>query len=267
MRTIMVLLAAAAAGSVLTFSVADVGAAKKPTKRTFHVTLTGEAETPSGDPVATGTATLRVTAGKGKVCYQLSAKNLPRASAAHIHKGKAGVAGNVVVPLKTPNAAGKSSGCAKASKALVRSIIKSPRAFYVNIHTAEFPAGAIRGQLKGSSTNVGKIVTRTLNGTSEPNATGSVVLRFRPSDGLVCFRLTAANVTLPAAAAHIHKGAAGTNGNVVVPLTAPGANGTSDGCVTADASLINDILANLSGYYVNVHTKEHPAGAIRAQLA
>ena len=94
-----------------------------------------------------------------------------------------------------------------------------------------------------------------------------VVLRFRPSDGLVCFRLTAANVTLPAAAAHIHKGAAGANGNVVVPLTAPGANGTSDGCATADASLIDDILANLSGYYVNVHTKEHPGGAIRAQLA
>ena len=89
MRTIMLLLVAAAAGSVLTFAVADVGAAKKPAKRTFHVTLTGDAETPSGDPVATGSATLRVTAGKGKVCYQLSAKNLPRAVAAHIHKGKA----------------------------------------------------------------------------------------------------------------------------------------------------------------------------------
>jgi CHRD domain/LysR substrate binding domain len=265
MRTTM-LLAALAAGSILIFSAANAGA-RKPVTRTFHIALSGEVESPAGDPVATGTATLRLRAGQSKVCYQLSAKNLPRAVAAHIHKGKAGVAGNVVVPLKTPNAAGKSKGCAKASKALVRSMIKSPRAYYVNIHTAEFPAGAIRGQLKGSSGASGKTITRTLNGTSEPNATGSVVLRFRQADGLVCFRLTAANVTLPTVAAHIHKGAAGTNGGVVVPLAPPDANGTADGCTSVDQSLMGEILGNLSGYYVNVHTKEHPGGAIRAQLA
>jgi Cu/Zn superoxide dismutase len=263
MRTLMVLLAAVAAGSVLTFSAAS--AARKPATKTFRVALTGEAESPAGDPVATGTATIRLRTD-GRVCYQLAAKNLPKAVAAHIHKGKAGVSGNVVVPLKTPNAAGNAKGCTKAKKALVRSMIKSPRGFYVNVHTGEFPNGAIRGQLKGSSTkSFGTVVKRTLNGTSEPNATGTAVLRFRP--GLVCFRLTAANVTLPTLAAHIHKGAAGANGNVVVPLKAPDANGTADGCQTADQSLIADILANLSGYYVNVHTKEHPGGAIRAQLA
>jgi hypothetical protein len=37
-------------------------------------------------------------------------------------------------------------------------------------------------------------------------------------------------------------------------------------CATASASLIADILANPADYYVNVHTKEHPAGAIRSQL-
>ncbi len=263
MRTIMVLLAAVAAGSILTFSAAS--AARKPVTKTFHVALTGEAESPAGDPVATGTATIRLRTD-GRVCYQLAAKNLPRALAAHIHKGKAGVSGNVVVPLKTPNAAGNAKGCTKAAKALVRSMIKSPRAFYVNVHTAEFPNGAIRGQLKGSSTkSFGTIVKRTLNGTSEPNATGTAVLRFRP--GLVCYRLTAANVTLPTVGAHIHKGAAGVSGPVVVPFTAPGASGISDGCTTTDQSLIDEILGNLSGFYVNIHTTEHKGGAIRAQLA
>ena len=266
MRTIVVLLAAAAAGSVLTFSTATVGAARKPVTKTFQVALTGEAESPAGDPVATGTATLRVPASTGKVCYTLSAKNLPRAVAAHIHRGKAGVSGNVVVPLKTPNAAGNAKGCAKASKALLRAMVKGPGAFYVNVHTGEFPNGAIRGQLKGSSTKAfGTIIKRTLNGTSEPNATGTVVLRFRP--GLVCYRITVANVTLPTVGAHIHKGAAGANGGVVVPFTPPGASGTSDGCTTAEQSLIDEILREPSGYYVNVHTKEHTGGAIRAQLA
>ena len=74
-------------------------------------------------------------------------------------------------------------------------------------------------------------------------------------------------MTLPTTAAHIHKGGASVNGPVVVPFNAPGADGTSSGCATADASLIDDILANRAGYYVNVHTKEHPAGAIRSQLA
>ena len=218
MRTIMVLLVAVAAGSVLTFSAAS--AARKPVTKTFHVALTGEAESPAGDPVATGTATIRLRTD-GRVCYQLAAKNLPRAVAAHIHKGKAGVSGNVVVPLKTPNAAGNAKGCTKAAKALVRSMIKSPRGFYVNVHTAEFPNGAIRGQLKGSSTkSFGTVVKRTLNGTSEPNATGTAVLRFRP--GLVCYRLTAANVTLPTVAAHIHKGAAGASGNGRRPVHGAG---------------------------------------------
>ena len=56
------------------------------------------------------------------------------------------------------------------------------------------------------------------------------------------------------------------NGPVVVPFTAPGADGNSSGCAAADPALIDEILGNLPGFYVNVHTKEHPGGAIRAQL-
>ena len=45
--------------------------------RAFAVALTGETEIPAGDPVATGTATVRLRAGQGQLCYQLTAKNLP----------------------------------------------------------------------------------------------------------------------------------------------------------------------------------------------
>src|SRR5512132_1104336 len=91
--------------------------------RAFTVALTGEAETPAGDPVGTGTSTIRLRAGQGQLCYQLAAKNLPPAAAAHIHRGAAGVAGPVVVPLTTPNAAGEASGCATAARTLVAAIL------------------------------------------------------------------------------------------------------------------------------------------------
>jgi hypothetical protein len=236
--------------------------------RAFTIALTGEAESPAGDPVATGTATIRLRAGQGQLCYQVAAKNLTPAVAMHIHKGAAGAAGSVVVPLRTPNSAGTASGCAPAARTLVAAMLAAPASYYLNVHTAEFPAGAIRGQLTGTSAeSFGWIVAVDLKGTSEPNATGTAVVRIRKDAGMVCYRLHAANVTLPTTAAHIHRGSAATNGPVVVPFTAPGADGNSSGCVAASPpTLIDEILANPAGFYVNVHTTEHPAGAIRAQL-
>jgi hypothetical protein len=235
--------------------------------RAFTVTLTGEAENPPGDPVGTGTSTIRLRAGQGQVCYRLSVENLAPAAAAHIHRGASGVAGPVVVPLTTPAANGTSSGCAPAARALVSAMLAQPASYYVNVHTDEFPAGAVRGQLTGTSeASHGWVVAIDLKGSSEPNATGTAVVRVRQDAGMVCYRLHAANVTLPTVAAHIHRGAAGVNGPVVVPFTAPGQDGNSSGCTTADAALIGEIVANPAGFYVNVHTKEHPAGAIRAQL-
>jgi hypothetical protein len=232
----------------------------------FQVALTGEAEAPAGDPVGTGSATVRFRAGQAQVCYQLAAKDLP-AVAAHIHHGDAGVAGPVVIPLQTPNAAGTSSGCANTTRALVGSILGDTGSFYVNVHTNDFPGGAIRGQLTGSSpASLGTVFSVALKGSSEPSATGTAVVRLRKDAGLVCFRLHAENVTLPTIAAHIHRGAAGVNGPVVVPFVAPGANGNSSGCTATTAALIDEIAGNPAGFYVNVHTTEHPAGAIRAQL-
>ena len=235
--------------------------------RAFSVAMTGESESPAGDPVGTGTATIRLRAGQGQVCYQLAVDNLPPAVAAHIHRGAAGVAGPVVIPLTTPNSAGKSSGCAAVARTLVTAILAAPASYYVNVHTADFPAGALRGQLTGTSTaSFGWTASLQLKGTTEPNASGTAALRLRKDAGLVCYRLQVANVTLPTVATHIHRGAAGVNGPVVVPFNAPGADGKSSGCADAAASLLDEIIGNPAGFYVNVHTKEHPGGAIRAQL-
>ncbi|MGI8516997.1 MAG: CHRD domain-containing protein [Acidimicrobiia bacterium] len=88
----------------------------------------------------------------------------------------------------------------------------------------------------------------------------------------LCYILTV-NRIQTATAAHIHEGAAGTNGPVVVNLAAP-ADGNAADCLTEgeEGKFVGDqtvaeILANPSAYYVNVHNAEYPNGAIRGQLA
>ena len=55
-------------------------------------------------------------------------------------------------------------------------------------------------------------------------------------------------------------------GPIVIPFEAPGDSGVSSGCVTVDGALLDEVLANPAGFYTNVHTREFPAGAVRAQL-
>jgi hypothetical protein len=77
------------------------------------------------------------------------------------------------------------------------------------------------------------------------------------------FKLTFAKLTGPATAAHIHLGAMGKSGNVVVPLCGPCKSPVS-GTVTVSAALQKDFTKHL--LYVNVHTAKNPNGEIRGQL-
>jgi hypothetical protein len=113
-------------------------------EKTFTVSMSGKAETPKGDPNGKGTAKVKIEQSKGEVCFTLTWSGIGTPVAAHIHKGKKGVAGPVVIPFF---AKAKHSGCVKASKSLLGKIIKSPSSYYVNIHTQAFPGGAIRAQL------------------------------------------------------------------------------------------------------------------------
>ncbi|MBV9788591.1 MAG: CHRD domain-containing protein [Chloroflexi bacterium] len=115
--------------------------------RPFSTTLTGAAEVPGpGDPDGIGTASLRLNYGQGEVCYELDVTGIAPARAAHIHAGTADVAGPVVVNFAPPTS-GSSSSCASADRDLIKAIIQHPEQYYVNVHNADFPAGALRGQL------------------------------------------------------------------------------------------------------------------------
>lgn len=129
--------------------VLSVGALAGDGGRPFATTLTGAAEVPGpGDPDGSGTALLRLNPGLGQVCFELSVSNimLP-ATGAHIHVGAATQAGPVVVGLAPPDQSGTSSGCVSADPDLIKAIMQNPENYYVNVHTSDYPAGAVRGQL------------------------------------------------------------------------------------------------------------------------
>ena len=108
-------------------------------------TLSGAAETPPGKPGGTGGFTVELDPDTNDFCYKLWGEGIGAPTMAHIHSGAAGVAGPPVITLEVT---GKNDdSCIAVDKAKLDPIVADPSAFYVNIHTAEFPAGAVRGQL------------------------------------------------------------------------------------------------------------------------
>ena len=124
----------------------------------IKATLSGENEVPGpGDP--NGKGKFKATLGEDTLCYTLSVKKVADAVAAHIHVGGADVAGPIAVTLLTPQNGQPVSECLTAvpdeedtqvtlSVSELAAIAADPGAYYVNVHSAEFPAGAVRGQLK-----------------------------------------------------------------------------------------------------------------------
>ena len=114
--------------------------------RPFVIALTGSAEVTPGDPDGSGTARLTFNPGQEQVCYELTVSGIAPATAAHIHEAPAGSAGPVVVGLTAPTN-GTSSGCVTLDREEIKEIMRDPSLYYVNVHNAPYPNGALRGQL------------------------------------------------------------------------------------------------------------------------
>ena len=184
----------------------------------FTAQLSGANEVPAADADGFGAASVTFdivnnTPGTGaEVCWDLSYGNiLSPPIQAHIHSAAAGVNGPIVIPL-TGLGASSATGCAAVDPTLAQQIMDTPANFYVNVHTTDYPGGAIRGQLSlgtapggeahllteplrayDSRDNAGPKIntneTRTISLATGKNATGASVLAVPPG-------ATAAIVTL-----------------------------------------------------------------------
>jgi len=266
------LLAGAAA---LAFALAAVGgAAARSQANTLRIEASmaaaNETPAPKGDVSAahgTFTATLTKNGTGGELSWRLEFSNLSgNAIAAHIHVGAAGVAGPVRVPLCAPCTSGV-TGTATVT-AEVMDAIQTGRA-YVNVHTPTNPAGEIRDQVGV----VGSIKTSLRAAQERPKPKGNVkkakatftaTVTRTGTTGVITWRLTFSKLTGRAVAAHIHSGARGKAGPVIVPLCAPCKNGAR-GRATVSSTVLDALESGRT--YVNVHTKKNPAGEIRGQIA
>jgi hypothetical protein len=111
------------------------------------------------------------------------------------------------------------------------------------------------------------------------DARGLALVRVDAAAGEVCFDIKVNGVGTPNRG-HIHVGAAGVNGGIVVPFfeLRPGdapvtdarhdalENGRLVDCVSADPAILRSIVADPDAYYVNLHNTRYPGGALRCQL-
>jgi hypothetical protein len=256
-----------------------------PPATVLQTTLTGQREIGpdgapgAGDLDAVGAATLAVRATSLCATLTVAAVDLP-AVAAHVHRAHTGVNGTIVIPLRPPHARGRSQACIDGlDPGLLAELRAHPRRFYVNIHTAALPNGAVRGQLDRADRE-GVMLAALLRGSKEigangqpgagdPDGTGVATMTAVPGADQICFDLSVRGIALPASTANIHEGWSTINSAVVVPLGVPDASGRASGCVEDVSELLidaDDIASGHGHFYVNVTTTEYPDGAVRGQL-
>ncbi|WP_251065699.1 CHRD domain-containing protein [Streptomyces sp. ISL-44] len=275
------------AGSAAAFTTPSSGRAV-----TLVARLDGDQEVPvTGGPGVDdpdGEAVALVQVKGDRVTFSLNWKGLVP-SLGHIHEGAAGQNGAVKVPLfgsAMPSTVHSAAGQVSVTDAaLAQRLQTNPAGFYVNLHSAEFPGGAVRGQLGPLNHPVNPLsilkggkLRALSNGAQEVPKTdtskvgdpdGYAVTFLQPSGTNLDYSLAWVNIKSPTLG-HIHRGPFGKNGDVVFNLldkpVPDGIFAVSGRLAGQNADDVRRVQENPRDYYSNIHTAEFPDGAVRGQL-
>ncbi|HEX5148041.1 MAG TPA: CHRD domain-containing protein [Candidatus Limnocylindrales bacterium] len=263
-------------------AVPATASAVDPTQPAYGGPLTGAQENPAVATTATGQGTAVISADGSTITYIVSYSGLSgTVNAAHIHTGAAGSNGGVILPLTvgpspmtgTLTAANFTASGSVTTFAEAVAAIKAGTTYF-NLHTTANPGGEIRGQI----TAAGDAYFADLNGAQEnpavgTTATGKGLAVISADASTITYLVTYSGLSGTANAAHIHTGAVGSNGGVILPLTVgpspmvgtlTATNFAASGPVANFADAIGAIRAGTT--YFNIHTSAHPGGEIRGQI-
>lgn len=190
-------------------------------------------------------------------------------NAAHIHVGNAITNGGVILNLNPTFTSAAATATVNLRKSLSDSLINATADFYVNVHSTQVPSGIIRGQLDNPVTFATDVA---LSGANEvpivtTTATGLALIRLTTNKTLFArITINTLEATDALAAAHIHTGAAGTNGGVIVGLASTLADFSLLFLRVNTVSDANIALIQTGLVYVNVHSTLRPGGVVRGQI-
>ncbi len=230
---------------------------------TFTADLNAASE--SGSVVSTGKGTFWGILSKdlSTLLYRITYSNLSSSfTGSHFHLGAPGTSGPVVKPIAfSGNTA--SGSWTSVPDSIVLQLVKGN--VYVNIHSSNYPAGELRGQLETVEATGFPI---TLDGSQETPPTGSTAtgtgyVALDSTGTMIEYSATISGLEGTYTAAHFHIGAPGVSGSVVEPVTF--ADSTVSGMWTGFS---DDVLTALldGNLYLNVHTTMFPGGEIRGQV-
>ena len=232
-------------------------------REVYTASLTGAQETTPVITAATGTGHLVLDPLTRALSGELELQGLT-ATAAHIHSGAFGSNGGVIVALEDHGGHGHYT--VPANTVLTEEQVEALRAgeLYFNAHSAANAGGEVRGQIGR------RVLLASASGAQEvpangSAATGTAFVTYDPDTRSIEGSITLTGMT--ATLAHIHQGAAGVNGGVVVGLEETAA-GSGIWAVPADTELTAEqAQALLSGeMYFNAHSAAFATGEVRGQL-
>lgn len=272
---------------LIVFSIAALVAATG-LGQTLGAVLTGAQEVPSNSGAGFGNATVTFDAARQNVTVNATVANLGSTiTGFHIHEAPAGANAGIVVNFM-PGAGitftnGTASGTAPVTAEVATRMLQNPSNFYVNVHTQQFPGGAIRGQLAYVSGGSTTYAAELRPGNEVPPAAastafGSAIVTLDFFNNTISWDAATKNIASPTLS-HIHRNVAGANGPVIINFATAaaqlaGGRTFGSGPISAQQSAqfaATDLTAlqtaaGALGYYVNIHSSAFPGGEVRGQL-
>lgn len=239
-------------------------------QRFFGGRISGTKEVPSNASEGTGTMIVRYNTETNFLeligDYQGIASGI---TVSHIHRGAAGVNGGVAVTLINTGGnfgtVGAEATLSEADEALLLA-----GDMYVNIHSNTFPGGELRTQLEPTTAGEAQYSQAIPTGAQEnppvtTPATGLATVLVDKVTGQCYVTSSFTNLQANSTVSHLHVGAIGTNGGVVMGLTnTASTTGTASGSTVLSQANVENFINGL--LYINIHSSFAPGGEIRGQL-